>query len=665
MCGLPNPEHAETCEHCGARLKPLIQDSPDNRPIAAGEFPGKKGTEEFEDIEFLRNLQEQEPIQPGDIPRPQETSELESTLPSWLRHLRGLGDDEPGEPEEPAPAPAEPEVPEPAAEPAADDIPDWLAGLAEAGSEKDETGELPDWLAALGESVTGAAAAGAPEKTPSEPEAAEAADLPDWLAGLGDESAAPEAVSEPEPVESAELPDWLAGVSAVAASSDLDAALEEKPDWLSDLTPAGEEEPEPVLSDEPEKKPALVFDESEDLDVLSDALPDWLAALKPEAEEASVEEAAEEDLSPAELPSWVQSMRPLDDVLEETLETGVSGDSAAEQSGPLRGLRGVLPLVERIRLTFEPKVQPYKLDLTEGQQQTMALLESLLAEEKQPRQARKAAAEGPMRLIRWGVAFSLILVISLIQLFGSEFIPPVSKYPRETLAFMDAVNQVAPEQPVLLVTDYDTAFISEMEWALTPIVEHLQVRNARVVTVSTQPVGAALADRLLPDGLHLGYVPGGPAGILGWVLSPAEITPVDVQGKDVWGEGGPLAAVRRLDDFSLVIVATHDPALARQWVEQTELVRGNTPFLMVVSAQAEPLVRPYYDSGQIDGLVTGVFGGEAYASLNGFSLSANRWSAYSLATLLSALLVAAGSVWSLFAGWQRKRQEAQAEDDEQ
>ena len=61
MCGRDNPEERDVCEYCGARLKPLTE------ALSAANA---------------------EPIRPGEEPTPQSTSELEKTLPDWLRKLR-------------------------------------------------------------------------------------------------------------------------------------------------------------------------------------------------------------------------------------------------------------------------------------------------------------------------------------------------------------------------------------------------------------------------------------------------------------------------------------------------------------------------------------------------------------------------------------------------
>ena len=85
-----------------------------------------------------------------------------------------------------------------------------------------------------------------------------------------------------------------------------------------------------------------------------------------------------------------------------------------------------------------------------------------------------------------------------------------------------------------------------------------------------------------------------------------------MDGQQAW-QLPPLQGVQKLSDFAAILILTDNADSGRAWIEQTGSAIGNTPLLMVISAQAEPMLLPYYDSGQIKGLVTGLAGGEAYA----------------------------------------------------
>ncbi len=72
---------------------------------------------------------------------------------------------------------------------------------------------------------------------------------------------------------------------------------------------------------------------------------------------------------------------------------------------------------------------------------------------------------------------------------------------------------------------------------------------------------------------------------------------------------------------------------------------------MVISAQAEPLVRPFYQasSRQVSGYVSGIAGGAAYETFTGREqVARGYWDAFSLGVLLAAVLIIGGAVYSIF-----------------
>jgi hypothetical protein len=84
--------------------------------------------------------------------------------------------------------------------------------------------------------------------------------------------------------------------------------------------------------------------------------------------------------------------------------------------------------------------------------------------------------------------------------------------------------------------------------------------------------------------------------------------------------------------------------------------------LFGISAQAEPMLRPYFDSHQVQGMVTGLAGGAAYENKNGrMGLGRAYWDAYSVAFLVAEIIIVVGGVWALMAVWRtRSKQKDEA-----
>jgi len=128
------------------------------------------------------------------------------------------------------------------------------------------------------------------------------------------------------------------------------------------------------------------------------------------------------------------------------------------------------------------------------------------------------------------------------------------------------------------------------------------------------------------------------------------VTPYDLSSRYVWGSG-PLAGISTADNFGLVVVLTDSPDDARAWIEQVQpmLQNSNTPLLIAASAQAEPMIRPYYESSpkQVDGLIAGLTGSMEYEIRSGtLDRAAESWDAFSVGIFTAVVIILAGSLVS-------------------
>jgi hypothetical protein len=217
-----------------------------------------------------------------------------------------------------------------------------------------------------------------------------------------------------------------------------------------------------------------------------------------------------------------------------------------------------------------------------------------------------------------------------------------------------------------------------MDAAANAVVDHLMLKGAYLTLVTTTPTGPAQAERLIrlvrDRGGHqyqsaaqytnLGFIPGGAAGLLGFAQIPRRVLPYSQEGIFAWS-ASPLQPVDTIQDFALVMVITENPDTARAWIEQVQPELGNTPLLMVLSSQAEPVVRPYYEGSprQVGGFVAGLAGGAAYENLQARpGLARKYWDAFSMSILLAAGLLAAGGAVSILSARYADRKKAGKED---
>jgi hypothetical protein len=256
-------------------------------------------------------------------------------------------------------------------------------------------------------------------------------------------------------------------------------------------------------------------------------------------------------------------------------------------------------------------------------------------------------------------------MVTFILLTGIEIIPLPAHLPGESAMILSVLESLPEGAPALLIFDYEPALAGELEASAAPFVDHLiGYRHPRLAILSTSPTGAALAERFMArtqsrhnylsgqNYINMGYLPGGSAGILSFAENPHKAMPFDAAWNSAIAQG-----VNQFSVYAVVILLTDQSETARAWVEQTAAWRGGRPLLIVSSAQAAPMIRPYLLSGQVNGLVSGLHGGAAFEQATGFSSPVRRyWDAYNLSTLFVAILIVVGGLWNFAAGARSRRQ---------
>jgi hypothetical protein len=548
--------------------------------------------------DWLLDLQASEATIPEEPSSSEDAAPLETELPDWLRQAIP-----------PAAAIPSPEQP---ATPASEQTPEWLDRLLSASQKPEPPAEVvPDWLAGLGE-----------------------AEKPGFSAQ--EQAVPPDEQTAKPPIEEGELPDWLARLQAEATEKPTGSV----PAFIFDEEPPEAEKP--AADDRP----------------LS-TLPDWVSQITAEQPEEPAAEP-EPGLAPAELPGWLEAMRPMETASPTApLEDLSTAETVA--SGPLLGLRGVLSAEPDAIRARKPTAYALKLRVTEDQRARLGLLEELLAGEQKPKPLPPLPVITPQYLFRLAIALALLLPVLWVMVNQSNIAPlPVGEEQPTVMQFDTAIRRLNEGDPVLVAVDYEAGFTGEMDRAAKVLLSRLVEQGAYLVLTSTNTAGPALSQRLLTslnaalgspyEGVvNLGYLPGGALGLAGLVQSPRQLLPYTLDDIDPWS-GPPLNAVNTLANFSMVIVIANDADTARAWIEQTgkDLQAGNVPLLLVVSAQADPLVRPYTEgaSPQVQALLAGLPETVAYENMT-TRYTAGRhdiWQAYSLTLPIAALVIIIGSL---------------------
>ncbi len=645
----------------------------------------------------------------------------DNDLPDWLRSLSPSADAladagaTMAPPSQPTPSAASftPAPPPPAAEPplitptsTAADLPDWLTALAPAaaGAGSDAPDLDNDTLAWLN-TLSSEPSAGAPSAEVPMPSAMAAAlkpaeaenpldlgsmplpaEAPAWLDELAAASKTPPAAPlsastsaagpEIQPTPETELPEWLKTMRGLPGEND--PPPEEMPDWLRAMRGL----------------PPLAREERQLRAAETAAFQQELAAAAPPTPEPSEAEATMVSGGPAlpadataagALPAWLSAMRPVDIAQA----TAGEGDDYEERLGVLAGMRGVLRAEPAVAQLHRAAPAVNRLAVSAMHTEHAKLLTGLQQSEAAATPRKRNVARVAQYVERW-VVFAVLaaaIILAQFQLPGL-FAPPTGGQRSATDAYNAIMAAGAQSgaagallRPALVAFDYDAAQQGELNPAAIAILRQLLGAGVPVVGVATRATGAAVgqgllqaaADELQADTgfsytygtqyLNLGFIPGGPIGLLQFASVPRSAFQNDFSdqyGGDAWVWDAPAVAdIETLSDFSLIVLIAGSPAATRGWVEQAQLNAPDVPMIAVVSAAAEPLARPFLESvpPQLDGLVVGLGGAAVLEQQLGRpGTAAAAWPALGGGLLAAVVIITMGNlIFGLLALVRRRR----------
>jgi hypothetical protein len=458
------------------------------------------------------------------------------------------------------------------------------------------------------------------------------------------------------------------------------------PDWLSELQQSDEKGiEEPLESDSEYGQPA-------------DAISDWMTGVSGDGESTI------DEVKPAapflsyqgidksqDIPHWLDDAlleEEAQDSLEDQSETGVpeggegrdisQGDSSPpklseetpgdrENAGPLAGLSGALSPEAGAARIRKPRTYTTKLKVSTSQRAHIDLLNSLLENEGQPQPLPQRRSISQQHVLRWGIALILLMAILWPIVITNQDMP-FPDYDEGSAEVNRLISQLPGNARVLVGFDFEPGLATELDITAAPVFDHLLSEGALLTLISTSPSGPILAERFvrsiqsdqeLINGLeyvNLGYIPGGAAGLISFIGNPQGTIPFTIDGLPAWeieGRSGlpATAGISQITDYAMIILLVDDPDTARTWIEQLSPTitdpRGLTSFVLITSAQLEPVVRPYFESSPqpVNGLVVGLRGGAAYARIiDSADFPGEVWDAFGMGTFVAALMILIGSL---------------------
>ncbi|MCP4416595.1 MAG: hypothetical protein GY805_08230 [Chloroflexi bacterium] len=497
----------------------------------------------------------------------------------------------------------------------AEELPDWLnrldepgqlAKTAETDSPDSETEDeaLPGWVASMrpGEGFIGSELPGVFSES----------DIRDTLEGI------------PEELAGAALPDWLQDTPLDNApetplvDSDKEGTLD-IPDWL---------QPQESEADTAVPTPSSTANLSES----SSSRDEWRSLL----EELPALTPLAESLPKADIPEWVQQLKPT----ELTGEPPREVEESEEVAGPLKGMHGIVPIEPAIA-SPRSALPLDTFEVTPEQLQQVALLRQITQETAETvTTLSPKPAYGTAVWLRVSLAI-LVIAALLFGLRGPSIVFHDGNVPASVQA-MDTAVSAAAGQPVLLAVEYTPAMAGELSPQAELLLKQLNANGSPVLITSQYAAGTAVASNLsgATNAQMVGYIPGESVGLrqLGDCLAQ-RTNCRQLNGRLLNEE---LQAT--LPQTKLVIILTGDRDNLLNWVEQVGGVAKDIPVVVGVTQALTPLARSYANTGQISGLLAGLPDAVAYEQINDLPATGlqAQLNAQIMGQLLAALLLLIG-----------------------
>lgn len=365
-------------------------------------------------------------------------------------------------------------------------------------------------------------------------------------------------------------------------------------------------------------------------------------------------------LEEGELPDWLKAIQPAEAASLDLEDSDFN--SKIETKGPLAGFQGILP-GRPTTGRYPSPVQQALLQVTEKQRSFADLLENVISQESVAQsipETKKAASFFIFRLL---IGIAIIALITFTLLKGNTVQSPYpGLFPLETVSFFNTIQTLSSSEGdaarVLVAVDYEAGLAGELNTLAEGTLQDLAAGGARLTFLSDIPAGAALSQQLVNTAaanapnfqledqyINLGYLPGGTTALASLAANPQQTVPVDLNSSPAWGKPG-LVGITKLSDFNALVLITDSGENARAWIEQVGSALGETPLLVISSAQSAPIVQPYVQSQQVAGMISGLAGAASYEQLAQRSNGSVRkyWDAYQTGLILMVAMIVLGGL---------------------
>jgi len=326
------------------------------------------------------------------------------------------------------------------------------------------------------------------------------------------------------------------------------------------------------------------------------------------------------------------------------------GDSGrVRRVGRLHSIAGKMDLDDTQEVfTEELRYETPELSISHEEQAQADQLTAVIVDERAARPARKANQRSFAWVGRLIVSGLVIAGVVFSLFFSSDANLPEGLLQPQNDALLTWVEALPEDASILVVFDYCAGYSSEIKLAVMPVLSELVQKDAAFTTISSSISGTLLAEQMFSqfeseEGLDvkdLGYFPMAVYGAYSLAIQTGS-------DPDIVSQEG-MSFEFSMDGYEGILILSESYEGARVWIEQLSVLMPDAVLNLLVTAQAGPMLLPYWESGQVTGMVSGVSeaAGVEAALLDGTSV-ARYWRAYQTGILMLIALMVIGVIFAI------------------
>ena len=363
---------------------------------------------------------------------------------------------------------------------------------------------------------------------------------------------------------------------------------------------------------------------------------EWLSKVRKAhgvlSEDDAGEDSRVEDREGDSLLQWLVELEEGD----ENIET-ISDEGQDELGASGRGVQRLQPISVKPDLddtqeifTDELRYEAPKLTVSDEEQIQADHLVAAIVDERASRPAREHDRRSFAWVLRLAISVLVIAGIVFALFFSSDAALPENLLQPQNEDLLAWVEALPAGSSVMIIFDYGAGYSSEIQLTAGPILEYLIQKNISLAAMSSSVSGMLLADQILdevvPEVEDFGYVPSGALGA--YDLTIGSVPPVS--------------------EYEGILILSDSYDGARAWIEQLSTLKPEASVNLLVTAQAGPLLVPYWESGQVTGMVSGVSEAAGVeAVLSEEPTLARYWRAYQVGILMMIVLLVIGMIFAV------------------